>query len=230
MAQKKEKSQKLPYATRGPLLTTLEMIFARNEPKPLTIDNLGARGVGSPRHVIITLEKLGFIDKEGALTDGGSKLKKGADDANKVLKSALETLYAELININPNILNSDISEKEIQGIFQNRFVEVQASMLMKLQNCFMALKDLYNSNWDFRSIKKKGNEKIVVKRTTVKKTLKKSTKGKNNVSQELKNKRKFNININIALEVQATSDYQVYDNFFKAMAKHLNSFMGEESE
>ena len=215
MAEKTEQNI-LPYAPKGNLLGILKMIFDRKEPTPLNLTTLEARGIGSATAVLKTLQSLKIIDDKGTLVNRGLEIRKGTEEASKVLKEALEEVYGDIISIDPNIKDS---------------------MLGRLTTSLITLRSLLIHNWDFSKIitsvstrKTITNSKpkvVVQKKSTTKKTTS-QTNSVNKVEKEIevkKNEKNLSLTININLEIQATNDNQVYENFFKAMAKHIGGML-----
>jgi hypothetical protein len=195
-----------PYNTNpASLRKFLEKIRAVGVPEKVTIAYLASLGFKSTndRPIIPALKLLGFVDGSGVPTETWQRYRP-KETAGAVLAEAIRSAYSELFGIYPDAERKD--NEALRNYFSTQ-TKVGESTLNLIVRTFKTLCEMA----DFSAApppkahavadgKPEGTKTVTVVRETQSGPA---------------------ININIQLQLQATEDPKVYDNFFAAMKKHL---------
>jgi len=231
-------NKSLPAARKPALLKVLQLIRERKNPEQLTVKNLKGNQIGEPSKVRVSLERLGLIDKESRLTPLAAAMRTSKDeDATAALKTALELAYAPILSINAALLDPDTDDEAARVAIEAAYTLIPKSTVDRNLACFSVLKKLYLEKWNFAKVSDEAAVKSRQRGTsgatkgteshTLNDRKKHAPKHQPHPARE---QRAIKFAVNITLKIEATSDYTVYDNFFKAMAKHLKTFSGETGE
>jgi Family of unknown function (DUF5343) len=201
-----------PYLTNpASLRKFLEKIRTVGVPEKVSIAYVASLGFKSTndRPIIPTLKFLDFIDGSGVPRETWQKYRP-KETAGAVLAAAIRTAYAELYSIYPD---ADRKDNEALRNYFSTHTKVGEATLNLIVRTFKTLCETA----DFSAEPVELDSREATKQAGGKGAVIVST-GKGNHSGPA-------ININIQLQLQATEDPKVYDNFFAAMKKHL--FPGE---
>lgn len=166
MAKTLTEKPKLPYAGRGDIIKIFKLIHERKEPTPINEQKLKTLGIGSPRYVIAMLKTLGFLSEDNTLNLSANDLRGTPDKFKKCLEDKVIAVYEDLFNTVKDSLNPD-RDSEVRNYFKNHFTDIKNSMLRMITNCFLALRDIINSEGKFESLdsQQKIPKKIHIKET-----------------------------------------------------------------
>ena len=203
-----------PYLTNpASLRKFLEEIRTVGVPAKVTLAYLESLGFKSTndRPILSALKFLDFVDSSGTPRENWQKYRP-KETAGAVLAAAIRTAYSDLFAIYPD---ADRKDNEALRNFFSTHTKVGEATLNLIVRTFKTLCEAA----DFSAESLGADEADEPGKHT-------GGKGKPVV---LMGKEKSHygpaININIQLQLQATEDAKVYDNFFAAMKKHL--FPGE---
>lgn len=196
-----------PYITNpASLRKFLEKIRTVGVPEKVTIAYLASLGFKSAndRPIIAALKLLGFVDGSGVPTQTWQRYRP-KETAGAVLAEAIRATYSELFGIYPDAERKD--NEALRNYFSTH-TTVGESTLNLIVRTFKALSEMA----DFSA-------------APPPKALAVADAGKPEAGKTVTVVRETHsapaININIQLQLQATEDPKVYDNFFAAMKKHL---------
>jgi Family of unknown function (DUF5343) len=183
----------------------LDKIRTVGVPEKVTIAYLNSLGFKSTndRPIISALKFLGFVDNAGAPSSTWQRYRP-KETAGAVLAEAIRTAYSELFAIYPDAERKD---NEALRNFFSTHTKVGEATLNLIVRTFKVACDAADFSGaapppPHKNDGEGGNHQAT--KTVV--------KGQSNGPA---------ININIQLQLQATEDPKVYDNFFAAMKKHL---------
>jgi hypothetical protein len=202
-----------PYSTNpASLRKFLEKIRTVGVPDKVTIVYLESLGFKSTndRPIITALKFLDFIDNSGVPKPLWQQYRP-KETAGAVLASAIRKAYTELFSTYPD---ADRKDNEALRNFFSTHTKVGEATLNLIVRTFKTLCEVA----DF------GAEPPELDSTDAKSHAVNKEKGVT-LTGKVKTQSGPAININIQLQLQATEDPKVYDNFFAAMKKHL--FPGE---
>jgi hypothetical protein len=154
MVKPSEEKPKVPYATRKDTIKIFELIFKRKEPTTINEEKLRTLQMGSPKYVIILLKTLGFLDEGNKLNSSAENLRGTPEDFKKSLEKKVREIYNDLFNTVKDALNKE-EETKVKDYFKTHFRDIKSSMLEKMTNCFLAMRDIVNSSGDFESLTSK---------------------------------------------------------------------------
>lgn len=198
-----EKQPKIPYASRKDIIKIFELIHNRNEPTPINASKLKTLNIGSPTQVILMLKTFGFVDNEGTLTSKANDLKGTSGKFKTCLEEKVKEVYKDLFNTVKDGLNPEC-ESEVRNYFKNHYTDVKKRMLEIYTACFLTLRNIINSNGDFKSLKHK--EPTYMKKDTSKST--QNIANEKSINKNTGNSRKnnsedikltLNLNVNLAI-------------------------------
>jgi hypothetical protein len=203
-----------PYLTNpASLRKFLEKIRTVGVPAKVTIAYLESLGFKSTndRPILPALKFLDFVDSSGTPKETWQRYRP-KETAGAVLAAAIRTAYSELFAIYPD---ADRKDNEALRNFFSTHTKVGEATLNLIVRTFKTLCEAA----DFSAELPAADETVGAGKHS-------GERGKPAVllSRE-KSQTGPAININIQLQLQATEDPKVYDNFFAAMKKHL--FPGE---
>jgi len=154
MAKPSEEKLKVPYATRKDTIKIFELILKRKEPTPINEEKLRTLQMGSPAYVITLLKVLGFLDESSKLNSSAEELRGTPEDFKKCLEKKVREIYNDLFNTVRDALNKQ-EETKVRDYFRTHFKGIKSSMLTMITNCFLALRDIINSQGDFELLTSK---------------------------------------------------------------------------
>lgn len=195
-----------PYMTNpASLRKFLEKIRTVGVPEKVTIAYLASVGFKSTndRPIVAALKLLGFVDGSGVPTETWQRYRP-RETAGAVLAQAIRTTYSELFSTYPDAERKD--NEALRNYFSTH-TKVGEATLNLIVRTFKALCDISDFSAAPPPPKTAGEAG-------------KREEGKT-VAFVRQPHNSPEININIQLQLQATEDPKVYDNFFAAMKKHL---------
>lgn len=197
-----------PYTpTPTSLRLFLEKIPSMGVPGKLTIKVLESLGfkTKNDRAILAVLKALKFVDDSGTPTLAWQRYRnKGLGPS--VMASALKTLYADLFTTYPDANQKDNEALRNYFSTHSKAGEAVLNLTVRTFKMLCELADFENEvevETDDSAESPDDKEKPLSKKV---KTTQQSG---------------LTVNINIALQLQATDDASVYDKFFAAMKKHL---------
>ncbi len=195
-----------PYITKtGTLKSAIEAIPKTGSPAKFTIKYLQSLGYKSPndRPVIPILKFIGFLGSDGAPTENYKKYRGGQRDI--VLGNAIKTAYADLFSV-----YSDAYQKDDESLYNffSSHTTLGEKALKATAGTFKALCSLAKFTNEAGDTNKNGANDAPDRNG-----------GSNIITPNIKNYPP--ININIELQVPPSTDPAVYENFFKALKKHI---------
>jgi hypothetical protein len=199
-----------PYMTNPAALRRfLEKVQTLGVPSKVSITFLNSLGFKSTndRPIIPALKFLGFLNGSGEPTETWQRYRHKTT-AGAVLAAAIRTGYADLFATYPDAERKDT--EALRNYFSTHTKVGEASLNMIVRT-FKTLCDAADFTGDAAS--------------PVEPDVRKPAGGKDYLPVKPQTPFGPAININIQLQLQATEDAKVYDNFFAAMKKHL--FPGE---
>jgi hypothetical protein len=202
-----------PYLTNpANLRKFLEKIRTVGVPEKVSIVYLKSLGFKSTndRPIIAILKFLNFIDSSGVPKSLWQQYRP-KETAGAVLASAIRTAYSDLFS---TYSDADRKDNEALRNYFSTHTKVGEATLNLVVRTFKALCESADFAAESPDIDKTN--------TTIPENSKHSSV---TLTSKLKPQTGPAININIQLQLQATEDAKVYDNFFAAMKKHL--FPGE---
>lgn len=223
-----EKQPKIPYASRKDIIKIFELIHNRNEPTPMNPSKLKTHNIGSPTQVILMLKTFGFVDDKGTLTSNANDLKGTSEKFKACLEGKIKEVYKDLFDTVKDCLNSEY-ESEVKSYFKNHYTDVKKRMLEIYTSCFLTLRNIINSNCDFKSLRQKEPTYIKSKNTT--KSTQIITSGKSinkNTGNSLKNNSediKLTLNLNVNLDIGTPKE--AIEELLKNIAFAHNTVFGD---
>jgi hypothetical protein len=199
-----------PYMTNpASLRRFLEKVQTLGVPKKVTISYLVSLGFKSTndRPIIPALKFLGFLNGSAEPTETWQKYRPKAS-AGAVLAAAMRSSYSELFDTYPDAERKDT--EALRNFFSTHTTVGEATLNMIVRT----FKTLCESA-DFSAAAPLPPEE------TGDAGKPEGGKGRSIVTLSKQTYSGPAININIQLQLQATEDPKVYDNFFAAMKKHL---------
>ncbi|MDP3296233.1 MAG: DUF5343 domain-containing protein [Thermodesulfovibrionia bacterium] len=218
MARASEEKPKLPYAGRGDTIKIFKLIHERREPKPINNQKLKTLGIGSPTYVIAMLNTLGFLNDDNTLSNTANDLRGTPDKFKQCLKDKISVVYEDLFNTVKDALNSE-NDNEVRNYFKNHFTDVKQSMLRMITNCFLALRDVVNSDGDLISLE--SQQKKPIKETPENINKKEKAQSRATVIDPHKPhsgdiKLILNLNINLDIGVSREAIEELFKNIYSA--------------
>jgi hypothetical protein len=195
-----------PYMTNPATMRRfLEKVQTLGVPSKVTITFLNSLGFKSTndRPIIPALKFLGFLNGSGEPTETWQRYRQKST-AGAVLAAAIRTGYADLFATYPDAERKDT--EALRNYFSTHTKVGEASLNMIVRT-FKTLCDAADFTGDAPS--------------PVEPEMRKPAGGKDHLPVKPLTQSGPAININIQLQLQATEDAKVYDNFFAAMKKHL---------
>jgi len=185
----------------------LEKIPTTGVPDKLTqkvLESLGFKSKND-RYILSVLKALKFVDDSGSPTQAWQRYRnKGV--GSSVLASAVKTLYANLFTTYPDANQKD--NEALRNYFGSHSKSGEAVLNLTVRT-FKTLCEL--SDFDTESL-----DELDVPASEENGKAKASSR-----PVKIAHQSGLTVNINIALQLQATDDATVYDKFFAAMKKHL---------
>lgn len=194
-----------PYITNpANLRKFLEKIRTVGVPEKVTIAYLASLGFKSTndRPILSTMKFLDFVDGSGGPTETWQRYRP-KETAGAVLAEAIRTAYSELFSMYPDAERKD--NEALRNYFSTHTKVGEATLNLILRT-FKALCDM--ADFSAAPPPKAAGDAGKSEETQTVTVVRQAQNGPA-------------ININIQLQLQATEDPKVYDNFFAAMKKHL---------
>jgi hypothetical protein len=188
-----------------------ENMPATGIPNKVTLQVLESLGFKSKndRYILPVLKSLKFVDDSGVPTAAWQRYRH-TGQSSAVMASAIRTAYSDLFRTYPDANQKD--NEALRNYFSSHSKSGQA-VLNLIVRTFKTLCEL--SDFEGTPAESAEAEEIV------------EIPGANGRNSSLKTSKVpkyesgLTVNINIALQLQATDDASVYDKFFAAMKKHL---------
>jgi len=196
-----------PYTTvPGKIKPFFQKIQEAGLPSKVTqkwINSIGFTSSNDPS-IIPLLKKLGFIDRSGVPTELRARYR-DKDLAPKVMAEAIKNAYKELFETYPDAYRKD--KEALRNFFASQTGKAE-NTIEKMIQTFKALCEL--ADFESNSEEYPHNE-VVPSREGLTTLMEKQTpKG-------------LTINVNIQLQLPATTDEEVYDKLFRSLKRNLLS-------
>jgi len=154
MARTQDEKLKFPYASRKDTIKIFKLINERKEPTPINEEKLRVHQIGNPVYVIALLKTLGFLDENGKLESCAEDLRGTGKEFTKCLEERIKETYKDLFDTVKEAIKPEEVTK-VEEYFRTHIKNVKASMLSKITNCFLTLRDIINTGGDLGSLESK---------------------------------------------------------------------------
>ncbi len=182
-----------------------EKIQSIGTPTKVTIKYLASIGFKSSnaRYFIPLLKSLGFVDASGAPTPTWQQYR-SKKASKQVMRDAIKTIYSDLFSVYPDAFSQD---KSVLKDFFRSNTTLSDSTLDFVVRTFQQLCELagFSSN--------DAGSKVQHEETEVRKI--------DSATSQTSSRKGLAINVNIELQLPATTDKDVYDKLFESLKKHL---------
>lgn len=187
-----------------------ERIPTTGVPSKVTLQLLSSLGFKSSndRYILPVLKSLGFVENSGVPTQMWQRYRH-TGEGPVVMASAVKRTYSGLFQTYPDANQKD--NEALRNYFSghSKSGEAVLNLMVRTFKTFCELSD-------FEAVSPEVQEKEDLEARNVK-----SPKQLPRTLNIPKQQSGLTVNINIALQLQATDDASVYDKFFAAMKKHL---------
>jgi Family of unknown function (DUF5343) len=184
---------------------------------PTKVDNAYLKAVGfknsNDMALVPLFKQLGFLDSSGQPTDSYREYRAApADDARKVLGTAVMTCYSGLFEVYPDAYRKD--DEALTNWIRAHTEKGEATQARALKT-FKALRDASTFETESSDLPEPSHASDGTQNDTTPRI------NHTDPARHIGLQTGPNITINITLQIQATDDASIYDKFFASMQKHL---------
>ncbi|MDI9643412.1 MAG: DUF5343 domain-containing protein [Archaeoglobales archaeon] len=201
---------KYPYVTvSGKLKGFFSKIQETGEPHKVTqkwLESIGFKS-SNDRYILHLLKDLGFVDSNGVPTDLWKKYR-NKELAPKVLAEAIKNAYKQLFDTYPDAYRKD--KEALRNFFASE-TGLSERTVERIIQTFKALCELA----DFREVEDRGTLKEESPHTV--------DAAHRPVQMTDVPAKGVTINVNIQLQLPATSEEEIYDKLFRSLKRNLLS-------